>query len=76
MLAPFWHPKSTSEGLGREKVDLQKPYVFVRTTILFKLGGRPGAPKLAPGSPSKRNPNFYRIRTNNESKIKINMLEF
>ena len=53
LLAPFWEPKSIQEGLGREKVDLQKPLFYLSKTILFELGGPPGLPKSLPETTSK-----------------------
>ena len=53
ILAPFWEPKSIQEGLGREKVDLQKPLFYLSKTILFELGGSPGIPKSLPEATSK-----------------------
>ena len=44
--APFWEPKSTSEPLRHEKVDLQKPSFSSSKTILFKLRGCLEAPKI------------------------------
>ena len=46
--APFWEPKSTSEPLRREKVDLQKPLFSLSKTILFELGGSPELLKSLP----------------------------
>ena len=46
--APFWEPKSTSEPLRREKVDLQKPLFSLSKNILFELGGSPELPKSLP----------------------------
>ena len=45
---PFWEPKSTSEALRRDKVDLQKPLFSLSKTILFELGGSPELPKSLP----------------------------
>ena len=45
---PFWEPKSTSEPLRHEKVDLQKPLFSISKTILFELGGSPELPKSLP----------------------------
>ena len=52
-LVPKSPPKSTSEGLGREKVDLQKPLFYLSKTIVFDLGAFPGTPKIHPGSAFK-----------------------
>ena len=46
-------PKSTSEGLGREKVDLRKPLFYLSKTMVFDLGAFPGTPKNVPGSAFK-----------------------
>ena len=45
--AAFQSSKSTSEGLRRQKVDLQQHWFSLHKTSLFDLGGCPRAPKLS-----------------------------
>ena len=69
-------PKSTSEVLGLEKVDLQKPLFLLRDIILFDLGGRPGPPKIAPGSASTCNAISNEFRVESEPEMEPKMLPF
>ena len=52
---PFWLPQWTSEGVGGQKVDPQKQFVFLRKIKFLDLGRLPEARKITPGSASKCN---------------------
>ena len=60
-LVPESFPKSTSEALGHEKVDLQKPLFYLSKTIVFDFGAFPGTPKIVPGSAFKIQCDFASI---------------
>ena len=66
ILAPFWCPNSTSEALGREKVDLQKTMFSLRKTMVLGFGECPGASKIAAGRHQKRTP---KNTSKNDAKI-------
>ena len=63
LLEPKSPQKSTSEGLGRGKVDLQKPLFYLSKTIVLDLGAFPGTPKIVPGSAFKIQCDFASIFT-------------
>ena len=73
ILAQFRVTKSTSAAPGDEKVGPRKPLFYLRKTILFELGGRPGLPKSTSEPHRNSNRIFYRLltskRAQNQGKI-------
>ena len=72
-VAPFLLPESTSGAPVGEEVGLRKTMFFFGKTILFELGGCPGAPKTVLIIVSKIDDDFLDFQAHFYSKTKPNM---